>query len=395
MEVYTLDKLLRRETVIDRFESLIWTERFSEDGDFEMVVHSTTENRDLLAAGTWLAMNESYRVMVVKTVTDAVDDEGKKVLNIAGVSIESWLRDRVAKKTLSNTTTEPNWVIVDTPGNVVRKFFHDICVTGTLNIGDKIPFVVEGTIFPEDTIPEPTDVITVTQEPATVYDAIKNVCDLYDLGFRLVRNFDTSQLYFDIYSGSDRTTQQTDFAPVVFSSNLDNLQNTTELTTIAQHKNVAYVFSPIGFEVVYGENVDPEVEGFDRQVLLVNADDITQIDPPYTPAEISALLIQRGTEELSKNRSFSAFDGEINQSSQYKYGIHYELGDLIEMRNEKGVANNMRITEQIFVSDKEGERSYPTLTINLFIMPGTWLAWNYNQTWLDLDNDLDLTWATA
>ena len=387
MEVYILDSLLRREKVIDRFESLIWTERWAAYGDFELIIQSTNESRSDFVAGTRIAQNESYRVMTVETVENTFDDEGKALLKVSGVSLEEILDDRIAKDTMSDLTTEPKWVLTGTPGDIARQIFNDICVTGNLDPGDVIPFLMPGTIFPEDTIPEPAEVITVEIPLTTVYGAIKEICNLYDLGFRLVRNFDTSQLYFDIYSGSDRTTLQTVLDPVVFAPELDNLKNTTEFTTISQSKNVAYVFSPVGFEVVVPQDVDPEVAGFERRVLLVQADDITD------PYNASALMIQRGKEELSKNRSFSAFDGELNQHSEYKYGVHYNLGDLVEMRNSDGVTNNMRVTEQIFVSDREGERSYPTLAINLFITPGSWLAWDYNQVWADLG--LTEYWADA
>jgi hypothetical protein len=115
-------------------------------------------------------------------------------------------------------------------------------------------------------------------------------------------------------------------------------------------------------------------------VLLVHATDIEEGDPVVA----SAMMVRRGLDELSKNRQYSAFDGELNQNSAYKYGLHYNLGDLIEMRNVDGLTNKMQVTEQIFVSDKEGERSYPTLAINQFIEPGSWLAWDYNQVWEDL-----------
>jgi hypothetical protein len=45
MEVFILDSLLRRSQVVDKFESLIWTERFSEIGDFELDLKSTLEAR--------------------------------------------------------------------------------------------------------------------------------------------------------------------------------------------------------------------------------------------------------------------------------------------------------------------------------------------------------------
>lgn len=63
MEVYVLDSLLRRSEVIDRFESLIWTERWASWGDFELAIRSTYGSRGLLRKGTQLAMNQSDRVM--------------------------------------------------------------------------------------------------------------------------------------------------------------------------------------------------------------------------------------------------------------------------------------------------------------------------------------------
>lgn len=397
MEVYILDSLLRRVAVVDVFESLIWTERFAAFGDFELVINSTRESRGLFSAGTRLAVNTSLRVMTVETVEDNTDAEGTTRLTVKGRSLESILLDRVAKKSLSNTTTEPLWVLNGTPIQVLNWMFNDICRTAKLDPGDRIPFLQQGTIYPNSTIPAPTETIRWEQEPDQLYNAITALCDQFEIGFRLVRNFDTSQLYFDFYTGSDRTTQQDDLPAVVFSPSLDNLQNTTEFTTIEDTKNCAYVFSDQGFEVVYPLGIDPEVEGFDRRVLIVKADTLTMEDEdgdPVTPtsADISAYLVQKGLEELSKHRTWSAFDGEHSKTSDYVYEVHYYLGDLVEIRNADGVANIMRVTEQIMVSDEQGDRSYPTLAINQFINPGAWLSWNFNQTWLDLD-DSPTTWA--
>jgi hypothetical protein len=382
MEVYTLDSLYRREHVIDRFESLIWTDRYVPLGDFELIVHSTREMRVRLKEGTRLAMTDSHYVMVVETVEDGTDSDGKKTLKVSGHSLENILEDRVAKESLSDTTTSPVWTITDEPAEVARKIFHDICVTGILSTFDIIPFINEGTFLGASTIAEPIDPITVEIEPTTVYNAIKNICETWNLGFRLLREYDMSQLYFDVYTGSDRTTAQTTLPAVIFTPELDNLQDTTELTTIAAEKNVAYVFSPAGFQMVFPPDVDGDVEGFDRRVLVVNATDITSENP-----DVTAALIQRGVEELSKHRKFRAFDGEINQNSQYKPGRDYNLGDIVEMRDTDGETNNMRVTEIIYVSDKEGERSYPTLALNVFITTGSWLSWTGNKVWEDYGVD--------
>ncbi|QEQ93523.1 minor tail protein [Streptomyces phage GirlPower] len=387
MEAYTLDPLLRRQEVIDQFESLIWTERYQAYGDFEMDIFSNTRSRKLLKTGTMLAMNESHRIMTVETVEDSLDSEGRKMLKVKGRSIENILEDRIAKESVSDLTTSPKWTITDTPANVARKIFHDICVLGILDPMDVIPFIVEGTFMPEDTIAEPVDPITVELEPTTVYNALTDICNVWNLGFRMLRYYDTSQLYFDVYTGSDRTTSQTALAPVVFTPELDNLQNIKKLTTIEKAKNVAYVYSPAGFQKVYPVGVEPDVNGFERRILVVNATDITADNP-----NVESALLQRGREELAKNQAIQSLDGEINQFSQYKYGVHYNLGDIVEMRNDDGETNNMRVTEQIFVSDSQGERSYPTLTVNTFITTGSWLSWMNNKVWLDLDGD-PTTWS--
>lgn len=385
MELYTLDSLLRRQEVIDKFESLIWTERYSAFGDFTVEVESTNATKSLLTARTRLALDTSFRVMTCETVTDSGG-----LLKVEGRSLEAMLLDRIVKETLSNTTVEPKWVLTGTPGAIVRKLFNDICVLGTLSEYDVIPFITSGTVFPADNIDEPASIITVEIPLKTLYDAIKELCDIYDLGFRLCRWYDTSHLYFDVYTGRDHTTQQTILPPVIISPELDNMRDTTELTQVGDEKNVAYVFSPAGFEVVYAGLTPSDVEGFERRVLVVEASDIKE---DTDPIEASAAMVQKGQEELLKYRSMYAFDGEIDPSFASVYGVDYDLGDLITMQSSNGVVNSMKVTEQIFVSDLEGERSYPTLSTRSFITPGSWLGWQYNQVWEDLGST-DY-WSTA
>lgn len=386
MEVYTLDSLLRRREVFDDFESLIWTERYLPWGDFELKMRPTPTARNLLKEGTLLATNKSLYIGEIENITDEVNENGVKVLTFKGRTIEKILEDRTAADSLGATA---NWEIAGLPADVARYIFHEICVAGRLSEFDVIPFINEGPIVPESTIPEPIDPIIWSQPPQSAYKAIAELCAAWNLGFRILRNFDTSELYFDVYSGTDRTTRQTLMRPVIFSPELDNLQNTSELRTNEDAKNVANVFTPAGFLEVFALSVDPEIEGFERRVLTVVADDIAADNPDW-----EAAALQRGKEELSKHRAFQAFDGEISQSSQYVYGRDYYLGDIVEQRNSTGVSNDMRVTEQIFVHDKEGERSYPTLTLNEFVNTGSWLSWETSKKWIDYDDDFDTVWAS-
>jgi DNA-binding Xre family transcriptional regulator len=340
----------------------------------------------LFTAGTQLAINNSMYVMTVESVENGTDNEGKNKLTLKGRSLEATVLDnRVAMQSFST----PNWELYDKPKTVMETIFNHICRDLALDPGDAIPFLQPGSIMPASTLDDPIDPITYNLTPKSLYEVLNEIGGLYGLGFRLLRNFDQSQLYFDVYAGSDRTTGQNVLPPVVFAPELDNLQNTTELTTIDKAKNVAYVYSDQGSLMVYAANVDPDVAGFERNVMTVQAD---SLEGTPTDEQLTSHLMQVGREALFGQQTYSAFDGETNQYSEYKYGTHYNLGDMVEIRNADGMTNKMRVTEQIFVNDTQGERAYPTLSIFQFINTGSWLSWKNNQVWADLEND-PTTWA--
>lgn len=376
MEVYILDDLLRRTAVIDVFNSMIWTERWRDKGDFELVVDSSPAMRSLLKTGKQLVITESDRVMEVEFVEDTHDSEGKKTLKVTGPSLERILENRVATEGMAGLGDSSDWVITGTPGDIARHIFQKICVEGILSASDIVPFIKPGSLYTPGSIGETATLFNAAIPISSVFSAIKDLCDQYELGFRLVRNYDKSELYFDIYSGDNRTSQQTSLTPVIFSPELENMKNTTEVNSITEYKNVAYVFSKFGSEIVYADNVTAETSGFARRVMFVDANDV---DEP-AGANLTSILRNKGLDALAKARPITAFDGEIDQYTEYKYGRDYYLGDLVEMRNSDGATNQMRVTEQIFVSDGEGDRSYPTLAVESYIMPGTWSSWG-NDTW--------------
>lgn len=378
MDVFVLDDFLVRDAVIDSYFSCIWSERVASVGDFELVVQNTSEMKNLLAVGKRLAINVSKRVMIIETHDAQEDEEGRDVLTVSGRSLESILTERIAwVDPTAGSETNPKWLYADTPGFMARWIFYQSCVVGAMSPSDILPFYSAGSTYPVDTIPEYGDVVNFELEIGTVYERIKDICDQYKMGFRLYKGQDDSKLYFNVYQGNDRTTQQTTLDPVVFSPSLDNLAKIQELTSVENLRNVAFVYSKTKSIYVYADGSDANTSGLSRRVLLVDATSVEETTEP----NLTRVLTQKGNEALSKNRSITAFDGEISQIDQYVYGLHYELGDLVEMQSGTGTTNNMRVTEQIFVSDENGTRSYPTLSVDLLITPGSWLAWDANEEW--------------
>lgn len=74
--IYVLDQQLKvQDFVVDRYSSLIWTERFAEAGDFELIVVSNKENRAFFRLGQFLKIRESFRLMIIETIEGVPDSE--------------------------------------------------------------------------------------------------------------------------------------------------------------------------------------------------------------------------------------------------------------------------------------------------------------------------------
>lgn len=400
IEIYTLDtNFVRTGTVVEDYESFIWTERFNVLGDFQLTMRSTPANRKRFAIGTYLNHSETHRIMVVDSIEDIVDEQGRATLKFTGNSIESIFKSRLARNVLSDLTTDPKWIITGLPAAIARQIVYDICIVPVLDAGDEVPLFEEtpGWMFPEDTIAEPADSVVYEIEPQDLYTALTTITGIYDMGFRIYREWEFgSPLTFGVYMGVDRTSGQSLYPAVVFSPALDNMESTTEFSTASQYKNVAYVISPVGSEIVYAPGVASSISSYERRVLFVRADDIQDV----VPADATARMIQRGLEELAKHRSFAGFDGELNQNSAYRYGGSpsldpfeegikiYNLGDLVELQSATGSRSIMQVTEQIFVSDVQGQRGYPTLTSKTLITPGSWDSVAASIAWDDVDPGL-------
>lgn len=571
MELYILDDNYKRVEVIDRFESLVWTERFQAYGDFELSIYSTRNVRSLFTYGTKVTINKSNRVMIVDELENKSDVDGRQILTIKGNSLEKILKDRIISHSANpsttnltsiqigtctfNTTTDvvtyaghglltgdyvyfkttgklPGYIRksiastkvkistakefkncfilkdhgfktgeevyitssgtipaplvsgttyyviesnIDTfmlatslantetqtaiditsagsgthtiysrlkpdngyavirvdddtfklawnsedaylsvpismdsaptgthtlywynfgkirvtgfPADIARYIFQTYCIDGFLELSDIIPLASIGDIYDVGSIPEPENSVTLDVRITTVYDFIKQICELYGLGFRLLRNYDNEQILFSVYSGDNKTTQQTVFDPVVFDSSLDNLLSDTEYISTKNLKNVAYVFSPNGFAIVYSGLADSTTAGLDKKTLYVDASDIQTSAGDLLNDQLEI----RGRQALAEYRTMLAFDGEVPSFGEYIYDVDYKLGDLVEVRNADGFTDQKRVTEQIFSDDIQGEKSYPTLSSELVITPGSWSAWNGSETWDDLP--LDLHWG--
>lgn len=404
MEIYILDTLLRPIDLIDddQFISFIWTERYAERGDFQLVAPSSQAMKNRFPTDTLIMINDSKRIMRVNTIEEKDDVETGSVLTIKGYELVWVLEQRVVgfrnaeggdhPLMIAPVTSLSGW----TPINLMEMFVDYICIAPVgLNPGDEIPYLQSPStpsLYPPSNIPEPGATgIDWEQKVDKLYTAVTDIAKAYDLGFRLYKDPAATKLYFEAYQGADRTSAQSVYPPVVFSSDMANLQNTTEYIDNLEHYNVVIAIYQYTEEVTNRQLSidvtvsDPELAfssgGFDQKTKTII---ITQLPEGMELIDVPAYLEQLGQEELTRSRPSDIYDGEVDPDAEFLYERDYYLGDIVEVRGNNGGAAYMRVVEQIIKFDATGKSSYPSMITKTSITPGTWKSWKYDVDWIEM-----------
>lgn len=380
MELFILDSLFKRKTIIEDYISLVWAERFNDLGDFTVVIPSNYANKALYKPGLYFGINKSDRIMKLETVEDAEED-GEKTLTLSGRSIELIFERRVVWSSNAALGEDPKWTVSGTPKDIIHNTVAGQIATSSWAPNNIPNLLTNLSWYPEDTIIPPAETIAVSiTKPTSLYNYVKDIAKNYGLGFRIYKGPQSNDyIYYNTYSGSDRSLGQTAIPPVIFSFDLENLNSLSILKSVEKQFYGCYVFSKYGFDAVYVNDYDESTPaGLNRSIFSI---DVTEPDELTTDPQRQAYRIQKGIEALVSAQDIFVIDGEISQNSQYIYGTDYFLGDLVDMRDDTGAINRMRVTEQIFTDDSNGEKAYPTLASEMLIAPGTWAALGATLTW--------------
>lgn len=191
MDIWVLDKTLEANDIIDTFNSLIWTDRYDEYGDFEIYTSVTDQALSLLQMDYYLQSRSSEHVMIIEEVLIDTDSENGNSVTITGRSLESLLSRRIV------------WAQTLLDGSVQDciKRLLDENVISPKDANRKIPnFVFEAST--DKAVTEPK--ITAQFTGDNLYDVIAEICRLTGIGFKVTLN-DKKQFVFKLYAGADRT----------------------------------------------------------------------------------------------------------------------------------------------------------------------------------------------
>lgn len=356
MDIYVLDKDFTTIAVIDRFKSLIWTDRYNGYGDFELYTPLDIVVLSYLAIDNYLWIKESEHIMIIEDIRIQSDVDSGKVMIVTGRSLESlferriiWDRFSMSNKTVDEIICQIVIDNVSNPTDQKRKF---------PNFGVAIQ---EGTMVP-------VEKISLQRFGDSVYDAVVEICEVYSLGWKVVMI--EGSLVFVLYSGLDRSYSQSDNPWVVFSPKYENLINSDYILDKKELKTITLVAGEgegsARKTVVVDAYPEEELSGFDRRELFTDARDLSSVgsDGSTVPtAQYNQMLISRGQEKLAEQTITSEFTGQAETTWMFKYGEDFGMGDIVQIANEFGIEEEARVTEFILSVSDSGVEAYPTFSI--------------------------------
>lgn len=349
---------------LDEYTSLMWPDAFLGKAMFQLWAPITDSNAEKLKADRVIWCG-GENAAIIKIVKETVNDKGEKEFNVKGWTLEFLLVDKMVEglyhKSGKNFTSTIMYDMVDK---------HAINPT---NPKRKIPYLVNA----EDNHLG-KEVNGYQKTGGSLYDALYNNAQSVDIGFSILFDPRGKQLIFEVRAGIDRTQEQTENEPVVFSTSLEDVLSSSYYLNIEDVKNVAMVQG----EEKNGQRTtvyvgDLNASGMARKELYVDARDLQSevynddgTSYTLTPTQYNAILTQRGEEKLAENVKTETFEAQIRQFGdvQYEFGVDYQKGDKVTVIDEQlGLSVSARITSVEEDFDDEYALmltfgySYPTL----------------------------------
>lgn len=372
MEPYTLTREYLKKDVIDGFNSIIWTERYNGDSEVELSVPVSMDMINKLPVGTFLGLQESNELMILETMN--IKDNK---LKLTGISALRWLNNRFVRTSAAHG--DQYWYLEgETPGWILWAMVYYMCIggdylDGTIPTGIPDPerLIIPGLGLSDYDKSGSPQKVGIPYGP--LYDAMLEIANTYDLGMQIILDINAiDPLQFRSYKGVDRTSTQTENLVVRFSPGMDSFTEIEEIQSIENLKTEVYAFAPglnpaegdpdlrttPGISVLAGS----EYTGFDLRAKLLFASDITTDQVGGSSATLLDILNNRAHTELTNNTFIKTVDGEIVPDNQFQYGVHYNLGDIIEVEGNTGTIQKARVTEYIRSQDSGGEKAYPTVS---------------------------------
>lgn len=325
MELYIYNSNRELVGIVESFDYLRWTRRYSQCGSFELKAISTPENAALLQEGNIIWKSDDEEAGIIEYLKRSQTDT--EFITVSGRFATSLLARRIV------------WGTEKLSGDL------SACVGQLLNHNLINPSgsarQITGISFSSPNLGVP---VSTQISYCNLMDAVTGLCEASDVGIKTVFNQGTGAFMVTLYNGA--------VSQAVFSKEYENLTEQVYTESETDYANTAL----IGGE---GEGIDRTFvaitsgSGENRREIFVDAKDLRTEDfgAGYTDA-----LTFRGQSKLNELAMRYTFDTTVNPHGNLAYKIDFDLGQIVKVVSKVwGVSMMTRITEVEETYDADGQ----------------------------------------
>jgi len=367
MELLTLDANYQPAELIERYDSLVWTERYFTTGDFQLVTTDVQRMLKLLPLERCITVRDSTVPMLVELHKIQKPKSGPPQLVITGRSFESVLERRAAVKFEAGIgTPRIEWIETgpktsDVAYQVMRQILGD--VERPLKNIDLPPLPAQ---LPINSVNDAFSMVDLTlpadyQDPpdnifaagsfevksGNLYTTVMELMTTNHHALKAVRPAPGSnKIGLEIYNGANLTDY------VVFDARFDQFEDSTYLMSYAGSADWAYVSSKTGSQTVSKTQALEPID-LSRRVIYLDLSGVENVDSWDARRT-------RGLIELYKFNATVMYTGKLTDQFLAGFNSDYFLGDILRLDGEYGLSEYVRVAEFIRSDDSTGSKAYPT-----------------------------------
>jgi len=327
MELYIFNQSDRQLAgIIEAYEYLRWTRRFSKCGSFELKAMATTDNLALLRIGNILWKNDDEEAGLIEFMEITGSD--REFIEISGRFATSFLARRIVWGTEILTG--------DLGAALELLVSRNLINPRPSNMGREIARIE----FQSAVL----DIAVNTQTSyRNLMSAVTGYCDTADVGIKTTFNPKTGLFTIIPYLGSE--------SQAVFSKEYENIIEQVFTQSVVDYASFALVAGE-------GEGAGRTIvsvgggEGEARYEVYVDARDLREED---FPSNYEDALAFRGLTRLAESAMVEAFDVTVNQYGNLTYKVDFDIGSRVQVVSKNwGISMNTRIMEIEESYDREG-----------------------------------------
>ena len=325
MELYIYNTNRELLGIIESFEYLRWTRRYSQCGSFELKAIATKENAELLKEGNIIWKNNDEEAGIIEHLE--LSQTEQEIITANGRFATSFLSRRIVWQTE---------ILSDDISVCVEQLLNN----NLINPSDTAR-KINGIYFSSPNLGVP---ISTQISYRNLMDAVSELCEVSDVGIKTVFTPATGIFTITLYMGSE--------SQAVFSKEYENLTEQVYTISAADYANSAL----IGGE---GEGADRTFvsitsgSGETRHEIFVDAKDLRADD---FGVDYIDTLIFRGQSKLSEQAIRYSFDTSVNPHGNLTYKTDFDLGQTVKVISKAwGVSMTTRITEVEETYDPDGQ----------------------------------------